>query len=207
MDMLHDHARLLIHDERCRLDDELLRIRPEGGKAIGRDASQDGRSGRARDTRLVGYLTYQVIRHVGNGGAVDLEHGACGTAKTLGGLKLLARGLGALRALLKAVARRGDIQVSIGVLDSLATQLIAVKLHGIGMLVVDARPQLLELLLVEVVIQLVAGHLCIEAVLDLDARVLGAPGDALDLIQGTRRDARGYPRPAHRAAPPRGKSP
>lgn len=167
-DVVHDHRGLLLDDQTADLGDELLRVVPEHAELVRSDTLEDPRGATPGDGRGLGDLAEQVVFDAV--GRVDVEVARVAAVRLA--LEVLAHGqirtgrLPALDALGDGVRELGHHELGINLPDRVPDQFVVVEVHGVRVLVVDALPELLELLLLEIGVQVVAADLPFERVAD-----------------------------------------
>ena len=93
-DVLHNHRRLLRHDERGDLLDELLGVHAVELEHVGVDAGEDRRGAPARDGGGLCHLAHEVVGYAyGRGASVDVAGLGLRTAERRAALHLVARRL------------------------------------------------------------------------------------------------------------------
>ena len=165
-DLFHDHRGFLLIDEADSLDDEFLRVVAEHGELIGTDAVQNPCRASAGELGTLGNLADEVIGHLATFRTVEgiglalFRHESLTTLQVVGApvLFLLTGGDGVLELCHE--------HLIVDMVDGLADQLLAVKLHGICVPAVDEAPQPLKFPLVEIIVQRVLGDLRVVTVLD-----------------------------------------
>ena len=163
--VLHDHGRLLFFDEAYRLADKFLGIVLEHSKGRGANPFQNRGNGAAGEHRVLGDFADQIIFDLADlRMAQRMRGGFYGAKRIASSHHIRVYGL-ALACLRNRILQLADEKVCIHRGNRMADEFIRIKLHRIGITMVDSPPERLKLLFIEALVERILGRFGLVAIL------------------------------------------
>ena len=164
--MVNDHIRLLLDDQPSYLRDELFWIFPEHEEPVRPDALEDARRATTRDGRGLCDFAKQIVFHAIGGIDIQIIGAGVVLVEVRAVRELVSRSVLLLDATRDRVGQFRHDQMLVDRIDGFFDELVVIETDGVRVLVVDALPEFLELLLLPVRVEWIPVYLAFQRVAD-----------------------------------------